>query len=430
MIEDVLINIGYDNLEAPNLSNLDIEAPWLLDIKSSTKKYLLFTQVHNLLPNYLNTFNKNTVDYYYNNEDNFIYPITIYNDNLFKKYDTIEFDSKLLKSVKNKKAKIVFFYLTEGDWGTESIHFDWIDNLSIRYGFNKEDILFVNANLKSSENYKGNKFTIIPYNFFGISLDFVLLDKSNRNDLKLYQNKYIKYINNNKSLKKNIHFLCFNGIPRLHRLLIFGELSTNKALKNKYITSLRNTSEENSKKFYDEVLTNSNNEAIINFFKNYNSLQNYSYDREIWDRQFAWGASINEEAHTNSFVNIVTETMYNTESIFFSEKTYKPIYMCQPFILFGNPYSLKKLKELGFKTFDKWWDESYDIETDLNLRLQKITKVLEEIANWDFDKCFDVTNQMEEILIHNYKQLMSKDELVKLYSYLQTDIKQIKKTLL
>jgi hypothetical protein len=104
--------------------------------------------------------------------------------------------------------------------------------------------------------------------------------------------------------------------------------------------------------------------------------------------------------------------------------------MCQPFILFGNPNSLKKLKEYGFKTFDKWWDESYDEELDLNIKLEKITKVLEEIAGWDFHKCFEITNQMEEVLIHNYKRMMSMDEIYKIYSLLQTDTKPTKTSII
>jgi hypothetical protein len=102
--------------------------------------------------------------------------------------------------------------------------------------------------------------------------------------------------------------------------------------------------------------------------------------------------------------------------------------MCQPFILFGNPHSLKKLKEYGFKTFDKWWDESYDTELDLDIRLEKITKVLEEIASWDMTKCHHITNEMEETLIHNFNNVLSTTELLNLYTTLQTDITQIEKS--
>ena len=45
----------------------------------------------------------------------------------------------------------------------------------------------------------------------------------------------------------------------------------------------------------------------------------------------------------------------------------------------GNPQSLKVLKKQGFKTFDKWWDESYDDEFDFHKRMDKIVEVMEEM---------------------------------------------------
>ena len=47
---------------------------------------------------------------------------------------------------------------------------------------------------------------------------------------------------------------------------------------------------------------------------------------------------------------------------------------------------MEMLKAKGFKTFDKWWDESYDEEIDLELRIQKIVKILEEIAKFCYTK--------------------------------------------
>jgi hypothetical protein len=256
------------------------------------------------------------------------------------------------------------------------------------------------------------------------------LNKSNKFEIQKYENNYIKYIDYNRLEKKNNHILCFNGIPRLNRLLIFGELNTNLKLKNKYITSLRNTFTNNSNQFYEDVIGKTESQPILDFYKNYNSLNNCVYDKKIWGDVSVWHHDINEIAHLNSFVNVVTEPLRVDTSVFFTEKIYKPMYMCQPFIIFGNPHSLKKLKEYGFKTFNKWWDESYDDETDLNIRLEKITKVLEEIASWDFDKCFTITNEMETTLIHNYKKVMSNDAMVDLYSKLQTNTKVIKKNII
>lgn len=427
-IENISINVAYDNLDNPNLSELNIHAGWLFDLK--TNQYRKCSQIENLVPNSLNTFNKNTIDYFYNNDLNFIYPILLYDDTLFFKHTTIDFKDKLLEFIKKKKAKIVFFYITEGDWGTQSIHFEWMDRLIDKYNFDNDDIFFITSNLKAHEIYKNQKFLIIPYNFFLINLDFIVINKSNKLDMKRYEKNYIGYINSNKLQKKNNHILCFNGIPRLNRLMIFAELNTNPKLKNKYITSLRNTFTENKFQFYEDVINNTKNETILNFYKNYNSFDNCIYDKKVWGDVSIWHHDINETAHLNSFVNVVTETLWEDNSIFFTEKIYKPMYMCQPFIIFGNPHSLKKLKEYGFKTFNKWWDESYDDELDLDLRLEKITKVLEEISSWDFDKCFTITNEMEEILIHNYKKVMDNEELFKLYSTLKTNTKLIKKNII
>ena len=428
-LETISINIAYDDLSAPNLSNLNFEPEWLLNLKSDNKKYVKWSQIQNYLPNLLNTFNVNTLQYFYNSTDNFIYPILVYTNELFHIHTTIDFNDKLIECVKQKRAKIVFFYVTEGDWGTHQFHFDWLDNLVSKYNLHKEDLLFITANLKANENYTGNKFTIIPYNFFLVNLDFIPLDKSNKNHVKSYESNYLKYTNDNRSNKKNKHILCFNGIARLNRLLIFAQLNIVNTFNEKYITSLKKAESENPFDFYEQVLDKTSNQTIIDFYKNYDSSKSFVYDKSIWGNIIYWGATLNETAHMNTFINIVTETLWNTESIFFTEKTYKPIYMCQPFIIFGNPYSLKKLKEYGFKTFDKWWDESYDDETDLDTRLEKITKVLEEIVSWDFDKCQQVTIEMEEILIHNFKKVLGIDELINLYTTLQTHTKNVRKSI-
>ena len=56
--------------------------------------------------------------------------------------------------------------------------------------------------------------------------------------------------------------------------------------------------------------------------------------------------------------------------------TYNPIYCGHPVIQFGPVNHLKKLREIGFKTFSKWWDESYDEDEFGWGRLQKILIIL------------------------------------------------------
>jgi hypothetical protein len=164
---------------------------------------------------------------------------------------------------------------------------------------------------------------------------------------------------------------------------------------------------------------------LTDFFRAYDSRKHYTYDESDLENNKA--SSFNDTAHRISFVNIVTESLIGENSIFFSEKTYKPILAAQPFIIFGSPNSLSKLKELGFKTFDKWWDESYDEEVDFTHRLEKIVDVLEEIASWDIEKCHQVINEMESVLRHNFETMINTDDTYKLYSLLASNRTPIKR---
>ena len=380
-IKNILINIGYDDINFPNLYNYNIEPEWNIQSK---------TNITTLLDNTLGNFKQSTINSFIKTDSNFIYPIVLFDNKLFDNYTTIDFDELILNAIKLKKCKIVFAYLLEGYFNTS--HIKWINNLCQKYEFSKEDVIVITANLIQFSN---NKFTIINYDYFGNHINFLSVSKLDSIKVKSFEKEYEKFINNNFVF----HFLCFNGIPRENRLLMFNELVTNEKLKNKSITTLRGVD------------------------------KNYYYDVPSWDNQkIGGGARLNIDAHLKCFLNIVTETLYDNESLFISEKTYKPIYLCQPFIVFGNPFTLNKLHELGYKTFDKWWDESYDSELDLKRRFDKIVKVIEQLSELNVEELAKLKNEMEEILIHNYLNFFKADGMEELFKKLQCDFN--KKTLI
>jgi hypothetical protein len=199
-------------------------------------------------------------------------------------------------------------------------------------------------------------------------------------------------------------------------VLLYGALSSNLNFQGKYISSLggmnifKQTREEDklyySNWVYEYINENYKHgfENLINFFNEHDSRENVVYDEPDLENNKA--SNLNDDAHINSFVNIVTESLIDSDCVFFSEKTFKPIYMAQPFIIFGNPNSLKKLKEMGYKTFDVWWDESYDNEHNLQTRYEKIVDIMLEIATWDLEKCNQVILEMEDILVHNFNVMV------------------------
>ena len=57
-------------------------------------------------------------------------------------------------------------------------------------------------------------------------------------------------------------------------------------------------------------------------------------------------------------ISVVSETTQN--EFFPTEKTYKSLMLGHPFALYGGYHSLKKLRAMGFETFNNSIDESYD----------------------------------------------------------------------
>lgn len=111
-----------------------------------------------------------------------------------------------------------------------------------------------------------------------------------------------------------------------------------------------------------------------------------------------------------SFLNIITETCYTSNYVNISEKTIKPIICKRPFLMLGPPHSLQHLRELGFKTFNNWWDESYDLETDCAKRLQMVYYIADEILNKSFDELHKILSEMNEVLEYNYQHLNNMPE--------------------
>jgi hypothetical protein len=108
-----------------------------------------------------------------------------------------------------------------------------------------------------------------------------------------------------------------------------------------------------------------------------------------------------EEFYKDIFCDIVTESRYAQPTANFSEKVFQPMWYKKPFVLVAPPYTLKCLREQGFKTFSDFWDESYDEVTSHEERLRKIFEVIDFINNKPIDELRDMLYHMSDILYHN-----------------------------
>lgn len=99
--------------------------------------------------------------------------------------------------------------------------------------------------------------------------------------------------------------------------------------------------------------------------------------------------------------HIVTETVFYHNKLHLTEKIFKPIVAQRPFILVGAPGNLQYLKSYGFKTFDRWIDESYDQIQDPDLRIQAIVNELKKICNLDASQLKQMHHDMLPVLTYN-----------------------------
>ncbi len=386
-------------------------------------------------------FGAYSVDELIERNEIFIYPIFI--KGLFdiknlsnEKYFIIE--DRIIQKIKEDKCKIVLFYLLEGDFADKE-HFDGINLFVKKYNLRNNDVVFVNNNLLLDEISKTNgfeqNFSIINYNYFLTNPWFIkedFLDLENDLNFKLDLGRKINYVCGYEKEKK---FLVLNRRPRPHRVVLFTEIMKDENLKNNSVISMGGVNIDNPESDIDLwgandlkstmlVWENKYTKLIdddykydkssgIEFLKSYDNTKNHFIDA---NPNYNLAFNINETLQTNTFVNIITETLFSNDTIFLSEKIFKPIFTCQPFIVLGNPYTLRELKNLGFKTFDNFWDESYDEELNFSKRLEKILDILHLINEKSNEELLQLTRSMSDILRHNYENLISKsrEEVFKL----------------
>ncbi len=103
-----------------------------------------------------------------------------------------------------------------------------------------------------------------------------------------------------------------------------------------------------------------------------------------------------------SFLHVVSETVWQ-DKIHFTEKIFKPIVLHQPFVVVQAPGSLEYLQSYGFKTFDKWWDESYDKIQDPKERMKAIATIIDDIGSKDIKELETLRMEMADVLEHNFR---------------------------
>ena len=117
---------------------------------------------------------------------------------------------------------------------------------------------------------------------------------------------------------------------------------------------------------------------------------------------------IYEKPYNHTKFSLVSETNDTNNEVFMTEKIWKAIMAKHVFVVHGNFLYLQKLRELGFKTFGAYFDESYDLEIDQKIRIEKIANTCQQLlkSNWK-----DIYQQTKALRQHNHDLMFDKDKL-------------------
>lgn len=147
------------------------------------------------------------------------------------------------------------------------------------------------------------------------------------------------------------------------------------------------------------------------------------------DLENVWGFNFeNKQPYLDSYIHITSETNFFETGGYFSEKTWKPIGNLQPFIMMGSYRSLEELKNLGFKTFHPFIDESYDLIENNEDRFTFIINEINRISKLPISEIHEWYHSIyDDILVHNQNLLMDYDNNLhnKINKRLKNDIFKI-----
>lgn len=343
----------------------------------------------------------NLFDFNLSDSDYYLYFIPIVNPSYFhdnKDLGFFEVDNNTKKDIRNGKCFLVLYATDEGMFGSEdnseleilekwiadeqfpkySVHFICM-NLIIKESISKKNLNIVgHPNVYNSETYlKPISLLETPY-FYDIGLN---------SEFKLF-------LNYNRNLRFNYRaYLLLNLIK--NNLENSGLISFSQKLQDGLMEWLHTHLQEF--KFDEWVIKRFNDIVPL-------KINNLTTDDSTMtvDANFL-GQEIVIDDYKNTFLSLVSESLVLKDTIYFSEKTFKPIMIGHPFMLISSPNSLKKLKELGYKTFDKWWDESYDSCDEYYDRIEMITSELIKLNKKSKEELIQIRKDMIPILNHNQK---------------------------
>lgn len=278
--------------------------------------------------------------------------------------------------IRNNKSKIIIIAFYEGYSGSlGNYDLEILNDWFIKENFPLNSLYYITGNLLIENIVKDKN---------------ILFNVMSMQSFEVWNFHYIKNFKNieYKPIDDKNLYLCYNRRISDHRLFLLNELIDKDLIDVGLISFFLKDDIEKLEFMSDKTFNyiNDNKPFLIDSKTNLNENQ---------------AININITDYERTFISLVSETLDVEDSLFISEKTWKPIITGHPFMIYGTRNSLKYLKSLGYKTFEKWIDESYDTEALSFDRCRLIVKEIEKFSKLSTDELKNLRIDMNSICEFN-----------------------------
>jgi len=225
--------------------------------------------------------------------------------------------------------------------------------------------------------------------------------------------EYLENINAHESWPQVYHktnkpydFLFLNGRLRPHRKYLIDRLREQQLLNRALWTNLGDQVEMS----WTSALKTELNESIRllpeqyeipRALPNMDSLPAGFVKHHLFAN--TWGdAIVNPAAYVDTSFSLVSETIFDYPHTFRTEKIWKPMIMCHPFVVAANPGYYRDLHAVGFETFGNLIDESFDQIDDPTDRANRVVAVVKDIC---YNGAHAFLEAARSACKYNYQQL-------------------------
>lgn len=356
-------------------------------------------------------------------DTHYFYIISMWNGDFWERHKHIGFScihERVKQDIREQNCTLIFEYTAEPHSWNAIDMFDKLEEWRIAEKFPSNSLYFLSGNLQADRIVRDRQYGYVAKGFS--TFEAPLKPATQTPEYNPIDNANL--------------FLNYNRRPRVHRFLFLHNIFRDN-LQDRGLYSYGGET-FNDEDFYikDSLLkyksaANSHGryDTICEVDEKISSLIDKK-ELRIDDQSLVNNLALTPyvyEDYSRTFLSVVNETNIDNDILFLSEKIWKPILLKHPFLVIGNPYTLQALRDMGYKTFGDFWDESYDEILRFDERIEAVNKILLDLSKHSTKELIKIRKQMQDILAHNhanfkitmYQYFLGRNDILPLGDYLE-----------